>query len=70
MDERKRRVTFHRNRKFWIILVIALVVLYVLSTIISGRRANHNDNTSMPKIEQFSTQTPWHHTDLLNKYSS
>jgi len=58
MEERKRRTTFYRNKKFWVIIVILALILWVLSTLISGRRAQHtNELNSMPAMEQHVTDS-------------
>lgn len=51
--EKKRRTVFYRNKYFWIIIIILAIVLWSLSTVISGRRAKMTNNlNSMPAVHQ------------------
>jgi|GEM_PF-3806656 len=50
---KKRGTVFYRNKYFWVILIIVALILYILSTVISGRRAKQtNSLNTMPVIEQ------------------
>jgi len=50
---KKRRTVFYRNKYFWVALIIVALILYILSTVISGRRAKMTNHlNSMPAIEQ------------------
>ncbi|WLV24004.1 hypothetical protein QR721_10210 [Aciduricibacillus chroicocephali] len=54
--EKRKRTVFYRNKYFWIILIIAAIILWSLSTVISGRRASLTNNlNSMPATEQHIT---------------